>query len=352
VIDQDVHKKAPLSRVKRVALWAALFLSLLTIGAGVWFGVYVVGKGPGLLAKDVVVVIPKGASVRTIGQILGDAGLIYNDIRFSLLARLSGYSGHLQAGEFLLKSGKKPGEVIKDLAFARPVQHSVTIIEGLRAIEIAEVLERKGWCKASEFISLVQEERFIQSLGLENLTSLEGYLYPDTYRLTADMRGAEKIITMMVGRFFQVWEELISETALNIVREEAVILASIVEKETAAEAERSLIAGVFKNRLTRGMRLQSDPTVIYGIENFSGRITRKQLRSPTPYNTYTISGLPVGPICNPGKEALRAAINPAETDYFYFVSKNNGEHQFSASLQEHNRAVRKYQKKKKNKVVK
>lgn len=352
MIDQDVHKKAPLSVVKRVVLWAALFLSLLTIAAGVWFGVYAVGKGPGLPVKDVVVIIPKGASVKTIGQILGDAGLIYNDIRFSILARLSGYSGRLQAGEFLLKSGKSPGKVIKDLAFARPVQHSVTIIEGLRATQIAEILEQKGWCDATKFVSLVKEKRFIQSLGLKDLVSLEGYLYPDTYMLTADMKGAEKIITMMVGRFFQVWEELISETGLKVVREEAVILASIVEKETAASAERSIIAGVFKNRLIRGMRLQSDPTVTYGIENFSGKITRKQLRSPTPYNTYTISGLPIGPICNPGKEALRAAISPAKTDYFYFVSKNDGKHHFSASLPEHNRAVRKYQKKKKNKVVK
>ena len=352
MIDQDVHKKAPLSIVKRVVLWAALFLSLLTIAGGVWFGMYVVGKGPGSSVKDVVVTIPKGASVKTIGQILGDAGLIYNDIRFSMLARLSGYSGHLQAGEFLLETGKSPGEVIKDLAIARPVQHSVTIIEGLRATEIAEILEQKGWCDATKFVALVKEKRFIQSLGFKDLVSLEGYLYPDTYMLTADMKGAEKIITMMVAQFFQVWEELISETGLDVVREEAVILASIVEKETAAGAERSLIAGVFKNRLARGMRLQSDPTVTYGIEGFSGKITRKQLRSPTPYNTYTIPGLPIGPICNPGKEALRAAISPAETDYFYFVSKNDGEHHFSTSLPEHNRAVRKYQKKKKNKVVK
>ncbi len=352
MIDQDARNKTPISVVKRVALWAALFFSSLTIVAGVWFGAYVFGKGPILSEGERIVVVPRGSSVKSIGEILGNAGLIHNDIRFSLLAKLTGYSGHLQAGEFLLKTGKSPGEVIKDLAFARPVQHSVTIIEGLRAAEIATVFADKGWCDAAKFVSLVHEKQFIESLGFKNLTSLEGYLYPDTYLLTADMKGAERIISMMVRRFSHVWEELFSRVGQDIDKEEAVVLASMVEKEAASEAERPIIAGVFKNRLVRGMRLQSDPTVIYGIENFSGKITKKQLRSSTPYNTYTIPGLPVGPICNPGKGALFAALKPAKTEFFYFVSKNDGTHHFSASLPEHNRAVRKYQKKKKDKAVK
>jgi len=352
VIDQDVYTKTPASVVKRVVLWTALFLSLVTIVMGIWFGGYIVGPGPDSSEENVVVIIPKGASVEVIGQILEDAGLIYNDIRFPLLARFSGYAGHLQAGEFSLERGKRPGEVIRALASAGPVQHVVTIIEGLRATEIAELLEQKGWCDAEKFMSLVQEKEFIHTLGLKNLTSLEGYLYPDTYMLTVDMKGAEKIILLMVKRFLQVWQEIVSAGGRDISREETVILASIVEKETAAAAERSLIAGVFKNRLARGMRLQSDPTVIYGIDKFSGKLTKKQLRNPTPYNTYTKSGLPVGPICNPGREALRAALNPVQTEYFYFVSKNDGTHYFSVSLSEHNRAVRKYQKKKKDKVVK
>ncbi len=214
------------------------------------------------------------------------------------------------------------------------------------------MFELKGWSDGEKFMSLVQDKQFIDSLGFKNLVSLEGYLYPDTYMLTADMKGAEKIIAMMVNRFFRVWEGLISAVNQDVGWEKVVILASIVEKEAAVEAERSLIAGVFKNRLTRGMRLQSDPTVTYGIENFSGKITRKLLRNSTPYNTYTISGLPVGPICNPGEGALFAALNPVKTEYFYFVSKNDGTHHFSATLSEHNRAVRKYQKKKKDKVVK
>ncbi len=315
-------------------------------------GAYVLGKGPTPPENEVIVNIPKGSSVKAIGKILGDAGLIRTDLRFLLLAKFSGYSGRLQAGEFRLRGGQRPGDVIKELAFAKPVQHSVTIIEGLRAKDIAELFAKKGWCDAEKFISLVTDKRFIEILDLENISSLEGYLYPDTYLLTSEMKGAGKIITMLVHRFSTVWAELTAEKDRVINREKMVILASMVEKETAAASERSLIAGVFTNRLARGMRLQSDPTVVYGIENFSGKITRQQLRNPTPYNTYTIPGLPVGPICNPGKEALHAALHPTETKFLYFVSKNDGTHQFSASLSAHNRAVRKYQRKKKNKEVK
>jgi len=352
VIDQDVHKKVSVSVIKRAVLWAAFFFASLAIVAGMWFGIYVFGKGPNSSRDDVIVTIPRGTSVKSIGEILGEAGLIHNDIRFSILTQLSGYSGQLQAGEFLLKTRQRPGEVIRELVFAKPVQHSVTIIEGLRATEIAEVFEGRGWCDAEKFIALVRDKQFIDSFGFKNLASLEGYLYPDTYMLTADMKGAEKIIAIMIRRFFTVWEGLISVVGQDIDRKDVVTLASIVEKEAAVEAERSLISGVFKNRLTRGMRLQSDPTVTYGVENFSGKITKKLLRSSTPYNTYIIPGLPIGPICNPGKEALYAALNPAQTEYFYFVSKNDGTHHFSATLSEHNRAVRKYQKKKTNKGVK
>ncbi len=315
-------------------------------------GTYILGTGTIAAGKEVIVNIPKGSSVKAIGKILGDAGLIDNDPRFLLLAKFSGYSGRLQAGEFRLVGGQRPGGVIKELVFAKPVQHPVTIIEGLRATEIAELFAKKGWCDAENFISLVTDQRFIDLLGLKDLSSLEGYLYPDTYLLTSEMKGAEKIITMLVHRFAMVWAELTAEIDHEISREQMVILASIVEKETGAASERSLIAGVFTNRLDRGMRLQSDPTVVYGVENFSGKITRQQLRHPTPYNTYTIPGLPVGPICNPGKEALQAALHPTETKFLYFVSKNDGTHQFSASLSAHNSAVRKYQRKKKNKKVK
>jgi len=351
VIEREDNREKK-SIIKRTVLWAVLFLFLLAAFSATWMGLYMAGTGTVLPGKAVTVNIPKGSSVKTIGHILGKAGLITYDQRFLLLARFSGYSGRLQAGEFRLKGGNKPGDVIRELAFARPVQHPVTVIEGLRAREIAELFGGGGWCDMADFVSLTEDRAFIESLGFAGLSSLEGYLFPDTYLLTAEMKGAEKIIPMLVHRFRSVWRELVSDIDHEISMEKTVILASMVEKEAAVANERALIAGVFANRLARGMRLQSDPTVVYGVENFSGKITRKQLRYPTPYNTYTLPGLPVGPICNPGKESLRAALHPAETKYFYFVAKNDGTHQFSKSLTNHNRAVRKYQRKKKNKDVK
>jgi len=352
VIDQDVHKKKSKFLIKRVVLWTALLLFSLAAVAVVWFTVYVFEKGPILPEEKVVVIIPKGTSVRAIGKILGDAALIHNDVRFSLLTQLSGFSGRLQAGEFRLSSGQRPADVIKELVFAKPVQHAVTIIEGLRAIDIAAVFEREGWCDGKRFLDLIGDKEFLRRLGFSESKTLEGYLYPDTYLLTREMKGAEKIITMMVKRFSEVWAGITSEIDHKVDRKAVVILASIVEKETGAASERALISGVFSNRLARGMRLQSDPTVIYGVENFSGKITKKQLRNPTPYNTYTLFGLPAGPICNPGGQALLAALFPAKTKYLYFVSKNDGTHHFSKSLSAHNRAVRKFQKKKKNKAGK
>ena len=150
----------------------------------------------------------------------------------------------------------------------------------------------------------------------------------------------------MVGRFNQVWTEITAKLEEKPDREKTVILASMVEKETGSAVERPLIAGVFRNRLQLGMRLQSDPTVVYGLENFTGNITRTDLQTPTPFNTYTTSGLPAGPICSPGRQAMLAVLFPAQTKDLYFVSKNDGTHHFSETLAEHNNAVQKYQRKK------
>jgi UPF0755 protein len=335
-----------ISLIKRIALAAILLIVIILFGLSGWYYSYVFRSGPVTIADSVVVSIPKGTSVEKIGGILAEARVISADIRFLLLAKFSGYANRLQAGEFSLKTGQKPGDVLKTLVTAKSVQYSITIPEGLRASEIAAVFSTGGWCDPQTFSNLIQDKEFIAGLGYENLTSLEGYLYPDTYLLTKDYKGAEKIITMMVRRFSRVWTDLAKKQDKDVNREKTVTLASIVEKETAAPHERPLIAGVFLNRLRLGMRLQSDPTVVYGIESFSGKITKTHLKTPTPYNTYTNHGLPVGPICNPGIEALSAVLDPVSTNKLYFVSKNDGTHQFSATLAEHNRAVQKYQRKK------
>lgn len=287
--------------------------------------------------------VPRGSSFTATATILADAGLIHEDIRFNILARLYGFSSKVRAGEFSLPGGKMPMETLKALIEAKPIQHAVTVIEGLRAEEIAEIFARKKWSNKDEFLALVQDETFIATLGLGNVSSLEGYLYPDTYYLTRlPAPDTKKIVKMMVQRFQEIWEGLDAD---DKEMHETVILASIIEKETGDATERSRIASVFLNRLKKGMRLQSDPTVIYGIKDFNGNITRKDLRRKTPYNTYVVKGLPAGPICNPGRDALEAVLHPADEKYLYFVSKNDRTHHFSKTLREHNRAVRKYQRK-------
>jgi UPF0755 protein len=173
---------------------------------------------------------------------------------------------------------------------------------------------------------------------------LEGYLFPDTYHLSRGMTP-RAVIDVMVKRFFAVmgpFSEAIRQSGMSL--EQVVTLASIVEKETGAPEERPLIAGVFLKRLKNNMRLESDPTVIYGIDPFDGNLKKEDLRTHTPYNTYLIKGLPPGPISSPGLEAIKAVLFPAQTDFLYFVSKNDGTHHFSKTFSEHRKAVRKYQK--------
>jgi len=332
--------------LKRVVLAASLFLLLPTLIFAGWVATYALRPGPETAAKSAVVNIARGSSLQSITTILAAKGIIYEDVRFLLLAKISGVSGMLQAGEFRLDTGKKPLEVLKALVVAKAIQYAITIPEGLRASEIAAVFGEGGWFDPRSFTNLMVDKEFMAKHGLSGLDSLEGYLYPDTYLLTRDVRGAEKIMGLMIARFNKVWAEITAQREEKPDRQKTLILASMVEKETGAPAERPLIAGVFLNRLQLGMRLQSDPTVLYGLENHVGTITRSDLQNPNAYNTYAVAGLPAGPICSPGKEALLAVLAPTPTKDLYFVSKNDGTHHFSATLAEHNSAVQKYQRKK------
>lgn len=324
----------------------ALLLAATALAAAGWFAHYVFTPGPG--GGEVIIAIPKGAGSRQIKTLLGEKGLIKDDIRFLALLRLlreieKKDPPKLRAGEFSLPFGLTPLELIRVLNKAKPVAHRITVPEGLTMAQIAEIFAKGGWADVAVFLRLCQDRDFIRSLGVE-ANSLEGYLFPETYSLVRGEIDERGIISAMTRRFLEVWEELDVTEQQGMSRHQLVTLASIVEKETGSAGERDLIAGVFHNRLRTGMRLQSDPTTIYGIKDFNGNLTKADLRAATPYNTYVISGLPAGPICNPGKAALEAALRPATTPYFYFVSRNDGSHQFSRTLEEHNRAVREYQK--------
>jgi len=326
----------------RTFLFRAFVLLLcVVVNAAAWFGLYVFTPVPG--KDEVTVVIPKGAGVRRIKEILGEQGVIRDDFRFLVLVRLVKEGKRLRAGEFRVPQGLTPLQVLRFLDSARPIQYRVLVPEGRTMDQIAEIFGRDHWVQPDKFLQLCRDKIFLQSLGITAET-LEGYLFPETYTLVRGEVDEKSLIITMVKRFMTVWNGLDKPADLQLERDQLVTLASIVEKETGSAGERAVIAGVFYNRLKKGMRLQSDPTTIYGLKHFNGNLTRADLKKETPYNTYVIAGLPPGPICNPGRAALEAVLYPDEVPYYYFVSKNDGSHFFSTNLKEHNRAVYKYQK--------
>ncbi len=221
--------------------------------------------------------------------------------------------------------------------------HRLTIPEGLSILQIAALVQTSGLARAEDLVARALDPAYARLQQIPANT-LEGYLFPETYFFPKTI-GVEGILAAMLQRFrlnFPLeWEHRAAEMGLTV--HEVVTLASIIEKETAEPSERPLISSVFHNRLKRGMRLETDPTVIYGIPNFDGNLTRAHLETPGPYNTYLIKGLPPGPIANPGRKAIEAALFPSDTDYLFFVSKNNGRHHFSSNWDEHRRAVQYYQ---------
>jgi UPF0755 protein len=288
--------------------------------------------------------VEEGLSLKQVATSLEEKGIIKNKTFFLLWARLRGYGKSIKSGEYSLSPAMAPVKIFDILTRGIIITHPVTFPEGFSAEQIGETLARNINVDKSEFLSLVHNSVILKKYGISG-ESLEGYLYPDTYQFSR-VQSPESIIEVMTGRFNEVISPLrkrIGETGMTL--ENVVTLASIVEKETGRADERPLIAGVFSNRIKKGMRLDSDPTVIYGIKDFNGNLTRDDLHRYTPYNTYVIKGLPPGPICNPGIESIRAVLYPADTDYLYFVAKNDGTHYFSRSLEEHNRRVITYQKK-------
>lgn len=324
-----------------------LLVLVLVLSGAAWVGSYAVTPLVPDATDSRLVLIPPRTVLPGIQRLLVEGGVIRDDVRFRILARLLGDERRLQAGEFRLSPGQTPLAILKILAAGRIVLRPVTIPEGASLAEIADILVAGGWVDRAEFLRLAVDPTFIRDDLRLASDSLEGYLFPDTYYLGRG-QGPRDIVRMMVVRLRELLGEIgidgKGSPAHGLTLHQLLTLASIVEKETAVAAERPLIARVFLNRLQKGMRLQTDPTVIYGLADFDGNLTRKDLREPTPYNTYLIKGLPPGPIASPGRAAIEAVLQPAEGAYLYFVSKNDGTHQFSSSLAEHNRAVRRYQK--------
>ena len=287
--------------------------------------------------------IQRGESFASIARRLALSGVVAGGRPLRLLARCRGDAGRVQAGEYAFSDPATPGAVLDRLVAGDVVTTTVTFPEGWTLREIAARLDEKGLADRSEILRLAGDAEFLHTLDIP-AASLEGYLFPETYRLAAGT-SPQRILTMMVDQFRRrLTPEMVSaakEQGLDV--HQLVTLASIIQKEAGSETEMPLIAAVFRNRLRRHMPLQADPTVIYGIADFDGNLTRADLEKKTPYNTYRIAGLPPGPIASPGATALEAAAHPAAVAYLYFVARGDGSHVFSATLAEHNRAVRRFQ---------
>lgn len=291
-----------------------------------------------------IVIIPEGSSFQQVANLLKQEGLIRSRSAFLLLGKARDSAKKVRPGEYELDAGMTPDDILAKLLAGKVVLHPVTVPEGYTLAQIADVLAQQQLTDPTEFSTLVRDRAFIASLGIE-ADSLEGYLFPETYNFPRGVK-AKDVIRAMVDELHRVWTPDLQEQAarLRLSRHQVLTLASVIEKETGAKDERELIAAVFHNRLRKKIPLQSDPTVIYGLPTFDGNIHKRDLSSPSPYNTYRVQGLPPGPIASPGAHAIKATLFPAPAPYLYFVSRNDGTHQFSSTLEEHNRAVEKYQK--------
>jgi UPF0755 protein len=263
------------------------------------------------------------------------------------LARFYGLRGKIRAGEYALKNDMSPKEVMLVLTSGKSINYPFTVTEGLNSYEIALNFEKQGYGKKEDFLKACADEQILEVLLKTKIGHCEGYLFPETYNFERKTT-AKQMVEVMLSAFVKNYEFIAKGRNLGgWSRHQILTFASLIEKETGAANERPMIASVFFNRLQKGMKLQTDPTVQYGILAETGvypqNITKKDLLTPTPYNTYTKSGLPPGPISNPGREALKAVFEPSQTDYLFFVSRNDGTHIFTTSYEDHQKAVREFQ---------
>ncbi len=300
----------------------------------------------GFSTETKIVDIPQGLGLSAIAEKLEGAGVIRKAEILFLSAFLSGTQGKLKHGEYVFSAGEAPYSVHRKLRRGEVSLRKVTFPEGITLVQMAGILEASQIVSREGFLALAENNEYsTKKLGVD-VSSLEGFLFPDTY-FFARNSSAEKVIETMIERFREACATLgIANTQPDI--KEIVTIASLIEKETAFPPERPLVSAVIRNRLRKGMKLEFDPTVIYALgEKFDGNIRKKDLSFPSPYNTYVVSGLPPGPIAAPGLDSIRAALQPADVNYLYFVSNGDGVHVFSTTYGDHVNAVNRLLKKEK-----
>jgi UPF0755 protein len=293
-----------------------------------------------------MVTIPPGASTRAIGDRLVEAGVVRDTIVYRVAIWRSGEARKLKAGEYRFDRPMRVDEVIGKIARGEVDQIAITFPEGLTIREMASIYETHGLGTAAAFTDATRDLSLVQTID-PDARDLEGYTFPDTYNVSHSIT-APQLVQLMVERFTKVLTPELRDAAAarGLTVRRLVTLASIVEKETARADERPLVASVYSNRLRIGMPLQCDPTLIYALQRagrYNGNIRKDDLQFDSPYNTYRYPGLPPGPIAAPGRASLEAAAHPGDSDFLYFVSRNDGSHEFARNLEQHNRNVQKFQ---------
>ncbi len=328
--------------------WAFFLLAVLfSLTVAFSFALFCVTAPSPQKTGEIAIEIPQGSSLNKISALLEEAGAIRGRLRFKVLAKLMKMERNLKFGEYRFMLPMTPIALLQKIASGDVIAYLITFPEGVTIFDVAQNIERAGLMPGAAVLQRAADAQFAASLGIAG-ESLEGYLFPETYKFN---RGTspEDILRRMVDRFNKVFNQDTEKqaAALGLSKKDVITLASLVEKETGCAEEKPVVAAVFLNRLRKGMRLDCDPTVIYGLklENsaFNERLNKNHLKKESPYNTYLNVGLPPGPICSPGLDSIQAVLHPAKVSYLFFVSKNDGTHQFSETLAQHNRAVNVYQ---------
>jgi UPF0755 protein len=318
-----------------------LFVLAIAAGGGVaWWATQPIT--PASQAPIDFTILP-GSGVRSSTEQIAAAGVPVEPMLLELLARASGKSGRMKAGSYTLKPGTTPMRLIQQLIRGEFAQESLAIIEGWTFAQMRRAIDAHPSLRHDT--AKLSEQELLAKLG-PDVKAAEGAFFPDTYRFaknSSDLLVYRQAFTVMQKKLDEAWRQRAADLPYENAYQ-ALIMASIVEKETGRHADRTLVASVFVNRLKRGMLLQTDPTVIYGMgERYQGKIRKQDLLTDTPFNTYTRAGLPPTPIALPGAAAINAALHPAKTDALYFVARGDGTSQFSDNLNDHNRAVNQYQ---------
>lgn len=325
---------------KFLFLCTILFFVIIVGAAVLFYNIYTFANSPAqAYEENVIIEIPKGTSFKTVAAMLVDNNIINSEWKFNILSKLEEFDKNVRAGEFELHTAMTPRQVMETIRSGKVYMHRVTIPEGYTLKQIAAKVQEANLGSIDKFMELTHDSKLLQKYDIPAET-MEGYLYPDTYYFskgTSEQAIMERMLRQMQTRITPEMRKKAEDMGMTL--HEVLTLASIVEKETGKAAERPLIASVFHNRLARGMRLESDPTAVYGVDLMGGSVTASHVRVESPYNTYKISGLPPTPIANPGIDAIKAVLNPADTKYFFFVAKGDGGHVFSVTYEQHLKAV-------------